>query len=237
MKKLIFNFKSNKNKKFKLSRYILGGKGLNLSEMRKLGLPVPPGFTITTEVCELFYKNKKQLPFNLIKQIKKELSNIEKDSKKKFGDFKNPLLVSVRSGARVSMPGMMDTILNLGLNDKDVSFKGYIEGELDKFLLDFDIYVFPSLLEGLPFSILEAMKFSLPIITTSAGGITEAIEHNKNGIIVDMNSPESFVREIKNLIGNEKLSNNLSSNAFETFNKKFSHEIMYSNFKNLLDEI
>ena len=120
MKKFIFNFKSNKNKKFKLLKHILGSKGTNLSEMGKLGLPVPPGFTITTEACELFYKNKKKLSLNLIKEIKKELSKIEKDSKKKFGDFKNPLLISVRSGARVSMPGMMDTILNLGLNDKTV---------------------------------------------------------------------------------------------------------------------
>ena len=120
MKNLIFNFKSKKNKTFKFPKNILGGKGANLSEMGKLGLPVPSGFTITTEACDLFYKNKKKLPLNLIKKIKIELAKIEKDSKKKFGDLKNPLLVSVRSGARVSMPGMMDTILNLGLNDKTV---------------------------------------------------------------------------------------------------------------------
>ena len=101
-------------------RNLLGGKGANLAEMGKLGLPVPPGFTISTEVCELFYKNKKKLNSKIIKEINKELKNIEKKSEKKFGDLKNPLLVSVRSGARVSMPGMMDTILNLGLNDKTV---------------------------------------------------------------------------------------------------------------------
>ena len=88
--------------------------------MGKMGLPVPPGFTISTEVCDLFYKNKKKLNSKILKEINKELKNIEKDSGKKFGDLKNPLLVSVRSGARVSMPGMMDTILNLGLNDKTV---------------------------------------------------------------------------------------------------------------------
>ena len=88
--------------------------------MEKLGLPVPPGFTISTKVCDLFYKNKKKLPSFIIKLIKKELKLIEKASKKKFGDLNNPLLVSVRSGAKVSMPGMMDTILNLGLNDKTV---------------------------------------------------------------------------------------------------------------------
>ncbi len=82
---------------------------------------VPPGFTISTKVCEIFYKDKKKLNNNLISQIKKELKIIEKDVSKKFGDLKNPLLLSVRSGARVSMPGMMDTILNLGLNDKTVS--------------------------------------------------------------------------------------------------------------------
>ena len=88
--------------------------------MEKLGLPVPPGFTISSKVCDLFYKNKKKLPSFIIKLIKKELKLIEKASKKKFGDLNNPLLVSVRSGAKVSMPGMMDTILNLGLNDKTV---------------------------------------------------------------------------------------------------------------------
>ncbi len=120
MKKLIFNFKSNKIKKFKLPKNILGGKGANLSEMRRMGLPVPPGFTISTKVCDLFYKNKKKLNKKILNEISKELKFIEKDSGKKFGDIKNPLLVSVRSGARVSMPGMMDTILNLGLNDNTV---------------------------------------------------------------------------------------------------------------------
>ncbi len=120
MKKFIFNFKSNKIKKIKIPKNILGGKGANLSEMGRMGLPVPPGFTISTEVCDLFYKNKKKLNKKILNEINKELKLIEKDSGKKFGDIKNPLLVSVRSGARVSMPGMMDTILNLGLNDNTV---------------------------------------------------------------------------------------------------------------------
>ena len=120
MNKLILNFKSKESKKIKNPKNFLGGKGANLSEMGKMGLPVPPGFTISTEVCEIFYKNKKKLNSKLINQIKKELKFIEKDVSKKFGDLKNPLLLSVRSGARVSMPGMMDTILNLGLNDKTV---------------------------------------------------------------------------------------------------------------------
>ncbi len=120
MKKLVFRF----NNKYKVTssndKKILGGKGANLSLMAKLGLPVPPGFTISTKVCELFYNNNKKLNQKIINEIKKELVVIEKQAGKKFGDLKNPLLVSVRSGARISMPGMMDTILNLGLNDKTV---------------------------------------------------------------------------------------------------------------------
>ena len=120
MKKYIFNFKSKVSNKINLSKNILGGKGANLSEMGRMGLPVPPGFTISTEVCELFYKNEKKINHKILGEIDKELKNIEKDTGKKFGDLNNPLLVSVRSGARVSMPGMMDTILNLGLNDETV---------------------------------------------------------------------------------------------------------------------
>ncbi|MBD1167899.1 pyruvate, phosphate dikinase [Pelagibacterales bacterium SAG-MED06] len=121
MNKIILNFKSKDSKKIKDPKNFLGGKGANLSEMGRMGLPVPPGFTISTKVCEIFYKDKKKLNKNLVAQIKKELKIIEKDVDKKFGDLKNPLLLSVRSGARVSMPGMMDTILNLGLNDKTVN--------------------------------------------------------------------------------------------------------------------
>ena len=120
MNKLILNFNSKVSKKIKTPKNFLGGKGANLSEMGRMGLPVPPGFTISTNVCELFYKNNKRLNSKLVKQIKKELKIVEKQVTKKFGDLNNPLLLSVRSGARVSMPGMMDTILNLGLNDKTV---------------------------------------------------------------------------------------------------------------------
>tara|TARA_E500000331_G_scaffold48277_1_gene41143 strand:+ start:8489 stop:11146 length:2658 start_codon:yes stop_codon:yes gene_type:complete len=118
MKKLIFNFKSKDIKKIKNSKNILGGKGANLIEMGRLGFPVPSGFTISTNVCDIFYNNKKTLGLKIISAIKKEIRSIEKDSGKKFGNINNPLLLSVRSGARISMPGMMDTILNLGLNDK-----------------------------------------------------------------------------------------------------------------------
>ena len=99
---------------------LLGGKGANLAEMCRIGLPVPPGFTITTEVCTYYYAHKRAYPPTLQPQIKAGIAAIEQQTKKKFGDLKNPLLVSVRSGARDSMPGMMDTILNLGLNDQTV---------------------------------------------------------------------------------------------------------------------
>ena len=117
MSKFVLSFNC---KKIKNPKYILGGKGANLAEIGRLGLPVPPGFTISTEVCALYYKNKKRLPNKILKDIHLELKGIEKLTNKKFGDLKNPLLISVRSGARVSMPGMMDTILNLGLNDQTV---------------------------------------------------------------------------------------------------------------------
>ena len=120
MKKFVFSFKSKDAKKLKIQKNILGGKGANLAEMDRLGVPVPPGFTISTEVCDLFYQNKNKLNSQILKAINKELKNIEKESGKIFGDLNNPLLVSVRSGARVSMPGMMDTVLNLGLNDQTV---------------------------------------------------------------------------------------------------------------------
>ncbi len=101
-------------------RNLLGGKGANLAEMNKVGLPVPPGFTVTTEVCTYYYANNKTYPADLKEQVKAAVAGVEKIMGKKFADANNPLLFSVRSGARVSMPGMMDTVLNLGLNDETV---------------------------------------------------------------------------------------------------------------------
>ena len=120
MLKYIYSFGDKKTKQIKNSRNTLGGKGSNLAEMARLGLPVPPGFTISTEMCKIFYKNKKKLGPKILAEIKNQLKKIELRTQKTFGDNYNPLLVSVRSGSRVSMPGMMDTILNLGLNDKTV---------------------------------------------------------------------------------------------------------------------
>ena len=120
MEKFVFRFNNFGSQGDVNNKNILGGKGANLAQMAKLGLPVPPGFTISTKICEYFYKNNKKIPKKIVSQVNKEIRVIEKISKKKFGDLSNPLLVSVRSGSRISMPGMMDTILNLGLNDKTV---------------------------------------------------------------------------------------------------------------------
>ena len=102
-------------------RELLGGKGANLAEMTNIGLPVPQGFTITTEACTQYYEDGREINADIQKQINEYIAKMEKITGKKFGDKENPLLVSVRSGARASMPGMMDTILNLGLNEEVVN--------------------------------------------------------------------------------------------------------------------
>lgn len=116
----IYGFGADKTEGNAKMKELLGGKGANLAEMASLGLPVPPGFTVTTEVCTHYYKNGKQYPVELKDQVAKALASLEGQMGHKFGDKANPLLLSVRSGARVSMPGMMDTVLNLGLNDETV---------------------------------------------------------------------------------------------------------------------
>jgi pyruvate,orthophosphate dikinase len=118
--KMIYHFSKSRTDGNGSMKPLLGGKGANLAAMTSIGLPVPPGFTITTEVCMFYYKNGKKYPPSLLNDVKTAVTWLEKETGKKFGDTKNPLLVSVRSGARDSMPGMMDTILNLGLNDKTV---------------------------------------------------------------------------------------------------------------------
>jgi pyruvate, orthophosphate dikinase len=117
--KYVYDF-GNKTDGDATQRSLLGGKGANLAEMARIGLPVPPGFTITTEVCTYFYANKQSYPKVLEEQVRASVARTEKQLGKKLGDLKKPLLLSVRSGARDSMPGMMDTILNLGLNDETV---------------------------------------------------------------------------------------------------------------------
>ena len=119
-KKYVYFFGAGQTEGNANMRELLGGKGANLAEMAGLGLPVPQGFTITTEACTRYYDDGKKIGADIQKQVMEYIDKLEKSAGKKFGDLKNPLLVSVRSGARASMPGMMDTILNLGLNEKVV---------------------------------------------------------------------------------------------------------------------
>jgi pyruvate,orthophosphate dikinase len=124
MNKWVYSFGAGHNEGGADMRNLLGGKGANLAEMAGIGLPVPPGFTLTTEVCTAFYKNQRKYPNELSGQVQEALGQLEKAQGAKFGSKHKPLLVSVRSGARVSMPGMMDTVLNLGLNDVTVEGLG-----------------------------------------------------------------------------------------------------------------
>ena len=119
-------------------RELLGGKGANLAEMTNIGLPVPQGFTITTEACTQYYEDGRKINDEIMGQTMQFVAEMEKINGKKFGDLKNPLLVSVRSGARASMPGMMDTILNLGLNDEVVAamIAGNPDPAFERFVYD-----------------------------------------------------------------------------------------------------
>jgi pyruvate,orthophosphate dikinase len=129
VKKYVFSFGSGRAEGSGAMKALLGGKGAGLAEMTNIGLPVPAGFTITTEVCELYYKNNRKYPEHLREEVAEHLVRLETSTGKKFGDPKNPLLVSVRSGAPVSMPGMMETILNLGLNDSTVEGLAKLTGD------------------------------------------------------------------------------------------------------------
>ena len=130
MSKWVYTFGNGKAEGDASMKNLLGGKGANLAEMNKVGLPVPPGFTVTTEVCTYYYANNKTYPSDLKDQVREAVAGVEKTMGKKFGDASNPLLFSVRSGARVSMPGMMNTVLNLGLNDETV--KGLAKASNDE---------------------------------------------------------------------------------------------------------
>ena len=130
-KQFVYSF----NEGSKDMRSLLGGKGANLAEMTKIGLPVPFGFTVTTEACKQYYKDGKKIDESIIEEILQKLEDLENVMGKKLGDPSDPLLVSVRSGAPISMPGMMDTVLNLGLNDETVEALGRLT-ENDRFAYD-----------------------------------------------------------------------------------------------------
>ena len=158
-------------------RNTLGGKGANLAEMTNLGLPVPQGFTISTEACTSYYENGRQIAPEIMAQIEEALAKIEKINEKKFGDAANPLLVSVRSGARASMPGMMDTILNLGINDTVAA--GLIAGNPDP---KFERFVYDSyrrFIQMFSDVVMEIPKKTFEVIideVKEARGVTEDIE-------------------------------------------------------------
>ena len=133
--KMVYDFGGGDAEGRASQKDLLGGKGANLAEMASLGLPVPPGFTITTEVCTAFYANERQYPDGLRAAVDESLATVERLVGKTFGDTANPLLVSVRSGARASMPGMMDTVLNLGLNDETVRGLAQLSGD-ERFAYD-----------------------------------------------------------------------------------------------------
>ncbi|HEX6253103.1 MAG TPA: pyruvate, phosphate dikinase [Nitrososphaera sp.] len=155
-----------------VNKMLLGGKGAGLAEMTRLGLPVPPGFIITTEICEKFYEAGRRLPDGLMDEARKSIRRLEGLTGKRFGDHENPLLVSVRSGAPVSMPGMMDTILNLGLNDETVEGLAKQSGKpefawdtywrfmqmLGKIILGLDARKFDGIAAGKDLSDLEVLK-------------------------------------------------------------------------------
>ena len=135
MSKWVYTFGNGKAEGDANMRNLLGGKGANLAEMNKVGLPVPPGFTVTTDVCTYYYANNNTYPAELKDQVKAAVAGVEAIMGKKFADPENPLLFSVRSGARISMPGMMDTVLNLGLNDESVKGLAKVSGN-ERFAYD-----------------------------------------------------------------------------------------------------
>ena len=135
MTKWVYSFGPDKTEGRGELKNLLGGKGANLAEMSSLGLPVPPGFTITTEVCTYFYANGTSYPAELVAQVEAAIASVGLQTDRTFGDAANPLLVSVRSGARASMPGMMDTVLNLGLNDESVKTLAATSGD-ERFAYD-----------------------------------------------------------------------------------------------------
>ncbi len=172
-------------------RNLLGGKGANLAEMTSLGMPVPQGFTITTEACTRYYEDGKTIGADIQKQIDEALAKIEKINEKKFGDAKNPLLVSVRSGARASMPGMMDTILNLGINDEVAA--GLIAGNPDP---KFERFVYDSyrrFIQMFSDVVMEIPKKTFEVI------IDEVKEKKgvKNDIDLDVNDMKELVARFK----------------------------------------
>ena len=170
-KKWVYSFGAGVEEGGAEMRNLLGGKGANLAEMARIGLPVPPGFTITTEVCTAFYDNDRQYPADLREQLRAALARVEASVGLEFGSLSNPLLVSVRSGARASMPGMMDTVLNLGLNDASVLGLAALSGDA-RFAWD-----------------------SYRRFIQMYGGVVLGVEHHRFEEIIDHVKGEKYVTE------------------------------------------
>src|SRR5262245_62524082 len=158
-KKVVYFFGGGKAEGTAAMRELLGGKGAGLHEMTRIGAPVPPGFTIATSVCSYYNEHHRQYPKELASEVMTGLGRIEKILGRRFGDSDNPLLVSVRSGARESMPGMMDTVLNIGLNDETV--KGLIQMS-DNPRFAYDSYrrfitMFGNVVMGIPYTVFEEL--------------------------------------------------------------------------------
>jgi pyruvate, orthophosphate dikinase len=193
-KKYVYSFGPNQCEGDGSQKYLLGGKGANLADMVKLGLPVPPGFTVSTDVCTHFYKNSRSYPASLKAEVETALANLEKDlasTGMKFGDKKNPLLVSVRSGAPVSMPGMMDTVLNLGLNDETV--QGLIEQSKDP-RFSYDSYR------------RFVMMYSDVVLNVNTSLFETALEHRKAEAGIELDTEltaeqlKALVKEFKGIV-------------------------------------
>ncbi|MCX7836239.1 MAG: pyruvate, phosphate dikinase [bacterium] len=207
VQKLVYSFGGKRADGTAEMKALLGGKGANLAEMVNLGMPVPPGFTITTEVCTYYYTHNFTYPKTLKKEVLEALKLLEKRMGKKFGDPKNPLLVSVRSGARASMPGMMDTVLNLGLNDETV--QGLIQNSGNE-RFAYDSYrrfvaMYGDVVMGLKPQTKEDIDPFEEILEQKKHSIAEKIGKNKNEVLdTDLSAQDlkELVSEFKNAILN-----------------------------------
>jgi pyruvate,orthophosphate dikinase len=196
--KFVYFFSQDFTEGKKELKELIGGKGANLAEMSNLKLPIPPGFTITTEVCDLYYKNNKKHSPELVEEVKSHLSKLEEVMGKKLGDPNDPLLVSVRSGAAVSMPGMMDTVLNLGLNDESVkgltalsgnerfaydSYRRFIQ-MFGNVVLEMEHHHFEEVLDGV-----KAKKGVTEDLDLDVNDLKEVVKQYKALVLKDTGSP------------------------------------------------
>ena len=233
--KWVYSFDAEKTDGSKNDKDLLGGKGANLAEMASLGLPVPPGFTLTTDVCTYFYENNKTYPETLETQIDTALSRLEKLTGKSFGAVNNPLLLSVRSGARISMPGMMDTVLNLGLNDETVQALANESGDA-RFAYDSYrrfIQMYSNVVLGLDHydfeDVIETYKRDNDLSEDTeidANGWKDIIDSFKN--LVDLEHGESFPQDPK-----EQLTGAIRAVFDSWMNKR---AITYRALNNISDE-